>query len=623
MLRSQSCSSLWATHRERDRYNVKPPLLLKKVNGSGAKRMSERLNNFDKLKPFFQAMDGKKRKPLIFPDDDPTKMKALHSAIKEVEKKGFKDTLVSEEELSDAKRRLNKTVMAVIKRKVSEHQSNHREGRSQSCSRLLSYFDSAPPIECAYTKTASRLKSRVCMIKSREDLAQIRRIVLDDIARCKEASILTYRNPGKLEISGRRLPMRLEHIQQILNIFIQFKWDPEICSTACDIGKLWSEDFYRTGKDELDHTQLEKRREILLIRGFGVMGADTIRMHSEDREIGYRCSRNGAFLLGLLNLDLLFNVAETMVESVSVSQGIVRAMVMVAKEGAKIDQLALLGCRELMQEYVKRFPNDHVLRLQVHAVKRLLSRSPQKSKKIVSYTLDWTLEDLKSIRQFFDELDPDETGEIPITSLKPLFVSLGMKVADQDLNELMKVIDVDGSGSVAWAELLFLIESYGGVRNFSIESQFSKEKLAELRSVFEMFDSDGSGDIDCSELRAVMKEFGLNPTKKELIQMIKTYDADQSGTIDWYEFLFMMSRTMGNTDKDDAYNNAFKFFESREEKGKIKCNEFKKKIAKIAKGKVTEEDVGYMITTVKLQEKSEDFNNLTLREFTILMSAGD
>ena len=42
------------------------------------------------------------------------------------------------------------------------------------------------------------------------------------------------------------------------------------------------------------------------------------------------------------------------------------------------------------------------------------------------------------------------------------------------------------------------------------------EQLDELRVAFNTFDKDQSGDIDISELGAVMKELGLEPTESQL-----------------------------------------------------------------------------------------------------------
>lgn len=44
-----------------------------------------------------------------------------------------------------------------------------------------------------------------------------------------------------------------------------------------------------------------------------------------------------------------------------------------------------------------------------------------------------------------------------------------------------------------------------------------------------MFDEDGNGDVKTQELERLMSLMGINPTKRELIQMAK--DVDKNG---WY-----------------------------------------------------------------------------------------
>ena len=48
----------------------------------------------------------------------------------------------------------------------------------------------------------------------------------------------------------------------------------------------------------------------------------------------------------------------------------------------------------------------------------------------------------------------------------------------------------------------------------------------ELREAFTLFDKDGGGSISSSELAAVMRSLGQNPTEDELKEMIADVDED-------------------------------------------------------------------------------------------------
>ncbi|XP_012672126.2 troponin C, skeletal muscle [Clupea harengus] len=64
--------------------------------------------------------------------------------------------------------------------------------------------------------------------------------------------------------------------------------------------------------------------------------------------------------------------------------------------------------------------------------------------------------------------------------------------------------------------------------------------VAEFKAAFDLFDSDGGGDISTKELGQVMRMLGQNPSREELDAIIEEVDEDGSGTIDFEEFLVMM-----------------------------------------------------------------------------------
>ena len=79
----------------------------------------------------------------------------------------------------------------------------------------------------------------------------------------------------------------------------------------------------------------------------------------------------------------------------------------------------------------------------------------------------------------------------------------------------------------------------------------SEEQVAEYKEAFELFDQDGSGTITLAELKAVMKNLGLNPSDNELLEMINEVDADGNGTIEFTEFLDLMARKLKETGEKD------------------------------------------------------------------------
>ncbi|EDQ88939.1 uncharacterized protein MONBRDRAFT_37177 [Monosiga brevicollis MX1] len=67
-----------------------------------------------------------------------------------------------------------------------------------------------------------------------------------------------------------------------------------------------------------------------------------------------------------------------------------------------------------------------------------------------------------------------------------------------------------------------------------------EERLEQYCHKFMEFDEDASGDIDLQELSRMMEKLGQPKTHLELKKMIKQVDTNDSGTINYEEFLQMM-----------------------------------------------------------------------------------
>eukprot|EP01043_Picozoa_sp_COSAG02_P028960 COSAG02_NODE_1783_length_10942_cov_1025.230266_3_plen_2086_part_00 len=86
------------------------------------------------------------------------------------------------------------------------------------------------------------------------------------------------------------------------------------------------------------------------------------------------------------------------------------------------------------------------------------------------------------------------------------------------------------------------------IRDIQVDKQ-----QREVKPVFEMFDEDGSGEIATGELRILLETLGQSPTDAQINSRIKRYDLDNSGAINFDEFVLWMTE-LQDKEIEDAFN---------------------------------------------------------------------
>merc|ERR1712063_243158 len=95
------------------------------------------------------------------------------------------------------------------------------------------------------------------------------------------------------------------------------------------------------------------------------------------------------------------------------------------------------------------------------------------------------------------------------------------------------------------------------------------------------------------ELKVAMRALGFEPKKEEINKMISDIDKDGSGTIDFTEFLEMMTAKMSEKDSREEILKAFKLFDD-DDTGKITFKNLKR-VAKELGENMTDEELQEMI----------------------------
>ncbi|XP_054801977.1 LOW QUALITY PROTEIN: calcium-dependent protein kinase 26-like [Prosopis cineraria] len=93
-----------------------------------------------------------------------------------------------------------------------------------------------------------------------------------------------------------------------------------------------------------------------------------------------------------------------------------------------------------------------------------------------------------------------------------------------------------------------------------IAQNLSEEEIAGLKEMFKMIDTDNSGQITFEELKAGLKAFGANIDETEIHNLMQAADVDNSGTIDYAEFI-AATLNKNKAQKEDNLVAAFHYFD--------------------------------------------------------------
>ncbi|CAI4229667.1 unnamed protein product [Auanema sp. JU1783] len=146
-----------------------------------------------------------------------------------------------------------------------------------------------------------------------------------------------------------------------------------------------------------------------------------------------------------------------------------------------------------------------------------------------------TAEQIEQFRKYFNMFDKEQKGFIRATQVGQILRTMGQAFEERDLKQLIKEFDTDGSGEIEFEEFAAM------VANFVVAGEDNEGLEEELREAFRLYDKEGNGYINVSDLRDILRALDDNVSEDELDEMIAEIDQDGSGTVDFDEFMEMMS----------------------------------------------------------------------------------
>ncbi|XP_052124890.1 troponin C-like isoform X2 [Frankliniella occidentalis] len=153
----------------------------------------------------------------------------------------------------------------------------------------------------------------------------------------------------------------------------------------------------------------------------------------------------------------------------------------------------------------------------------------------VSVTMSETLdqEQVTMLRRAFSMFDSGKTGCIEREKVHTILNTMGQAFDDRELDRVLTEQDSDGTGKLNF-------DAFCKVAiHFLDEDDEALQK--ELKAAFRLYDKEGNGYIPTSSLKEILIALDDQLTPDQLNEMIAEIDTDDSGTVDFDEFMEMMT----------------------------------------------------------------------------------
>uniref|UniRef100_A0A0E0E7P4 non-specific serine/threonine protein kinase n=1 Tax=Oryza meridionalis TaxID=40149 RepID=A0A0E0E7P4_9ORYZ len=147
-----------------------------------------------------------------------------------------------------------------------------------------------------------------------------------------------------------------------------------------------------------------------------------------------------------------------------------------------------------------------------------------------------------------------------------------------------------------------------------IAENLSEDEIAGLREMFKMLDTDNSGQITLEELKTGLRRVGANLKDSEITTLMEAADIDNSGSIDYGEFI-AATMHLNKVEREDNLFAAFSYFD-KDSSGYITQDELQKACEEFGIGDAHLEDI------IKDIDQDND-GRIDYNEFVTMMQKGN
>ena len=140
-------------------------------------------------------------------------------------------------------------------------------------------------------------------------------------------------------------------------------------------------------------------------------------------------------------------------------------------------------------------------------------------------------EKIKICKKLFKLFDEDGDGKIPNEELGKLMKKYDSDPTSDEINEMLKFVDEDKSGTLELDEFLKVFE----------KKLLEPDLYEDILDAFKIFDYNSKGVYNEFELEKIMTEYGFKISKEEFIEFLSFAPRNENGDINYEEFAHFLS----------------------------------------------------------------------------------
>ncbi|KAE8714408.1 putative E3 ubiquitin-protein ligase ARI8-like [Hibiscus syriacus] len=155
-----------------------------------------------------------------------------------------------------------------------------------------------------------------------------------------------------------------------------------------------------------------------------------------------------------------------------------------------------------------------------------LRSKPKFSRATTAPTLAYNTKE-EALLAVFRRFDSDGDGKISSEELTAYFASIGDKISTEEAQRVIEDFDNNGDDSMEFMDFVKLMDG--------------DNEGDDIREAFEMFEvNKGCGCITPAGLQQTLNRLGDVKSYEECVGMIRVFDLDGNGVLDFHEFQEMM-----------------------------------------------------------------------------------